>query len=62
MPTTLRSARLNDKLAVEHEREESGPMFALACGLVLLLAAAAIFTLPMALNADTSDMTWLMAP
>lgn len=61
MPTTLRSARLNKKLVVEHERDGSRALFALACATVLLLTVAAIFTLPMALD-DATDPTWLIGP
>lgn len=62
MPTTLRPARLNTKLVVEHESKESRTAFTLACAAVLLLTVAAILALPMALDANTIDPTWLMGP
>jgi hypothetical protein len=62
MPTTLRLVETNAKPIVKREREPLGALLAIGCTVVLLLAAVASVTLPIALGTDNADMTWLIGP
>jgi hypothetical protein len=62
MPTTLRSVNVNAKLPIEREQKGAGTLFAIACLAALLLAALAIFTMPLTMNMEVGDATWLIGP